>query len=78
MTTAKEKRMQKAVKYLTEYMETYDKQLNYEKYSDKTFIDDILYGMGVALDKGKYEYSTGFREFKKVLIKHLTANMGEQ
>ncbi|EDM47775.1 hypothetical protein [Marinobacter algicola] len=61
-----------AVAYLQEYMNTYSQQHSYEAYRAETLIDDVLYGLGVALDK-KYKYAQGYDEFKKVLRAHLEA-----
>ena len=67
---AKQERVAAAVKYLKKYMKTYDKQYGYLDYSDKTIIDDILYGLGAALDD-KYKMANGFEKFKVVLREHL-------
>ena len=64
-----------SVKYLQEYMETYPVQIGYETYRRETYIDDILYGLGVSLDK-KYMYAGGFDLFKKELLKHLGKTNG--
>ena len=61
---------EKAVKYLQSYINTYPVQYNYEKYGVETFIDDIIYGLGVAIDEDEYEYASGFDSFKKRLVKH--------
>ena len=60
-----------AIAYLKRYIDTYDQQLLYEEYSDRVFIDDILYGLGASLDK-KYENADGYRVFlEEVLIPHI-------
>lgn len=51
-------------------METYDKQVGYLDHTNKTIIDDVLYGLGVALDN-KYRFADGFDKFKKRLRRHL-------
>lgn len=63
--------MREAVAYLRRYMDTYHKQHGYEDYRDETFIDDVLYGLGVALQPEKFKYADGFRQFKDVLREHL-------
>lgn len=68
--TPKQKRMKRAIESMTEYMATYSGQYACFDYSDDTFIDDVLYGLGVALDK-KHEFADGFEKFKQVLRKHL-------
>lgn len=67
----KRKRMREAVSRLTDYMKTYDQQAGYEDYTDETFINNVLYGLGIALDKDKYFAGQGFDAFKSVLRKHL-------
>ena len=72
--TPKQERVKKAVEYLKNYINTYDSQYGYLDYSDAVIIDDILYGLGVALDDKKYQMGSGFKEFKKVLRDHLKTN----
>jgi hypothetical protein len=67
-TTAKQKRMKKAVAFLKNYIETYDKQHAYENYSDETYINDILYGLGASLSDD-YKWASGFTKFKEFLVK---------
>ena len=68
--TAKQKRMRKSVVSLTLYMNTYAMQPFYTDYSDKTFIDDVLYGLGIALSD-QFRKADGFECFKKILREHL-------
>lgn len=65
-------RMFHAVEYLKKYINAYDKQYQYLDYSDETLINDILYGLGVALDEKQYMYADGFRKFKERLHDCLT------
>ena len=65
-----QQRMFDAVDSLQKYMATYDKQPMYLDYREKTFIDDVLYGLGVALSQ-KYCFAGGFERFKGFLRKHL-------
>ena len=67
--TKAQKRMEGAVAYLQEYMQTYSNQHEYQNYLDATFIDDVLYGLGVAL--GGNRGASGYAEFKDALRKHL-------
>lgn len=67
-----QKRMKLMVQYLKEYIETYDKQYHYENYSDTILIDDILYGLGVALDPKAHQYADGYETWKNKLIQYLT------
>lgn len=66
-----QKRMELMVKYLQRYLETYDKQVGYKNYEDETFINDVLYGLGVALNPEKHQYAIGFDLWKKELIEFL-------
>ena len=70
-TKRKHARMKTSVAYLQKYMDTYPDQVGYENYSDKTLIDDVLYGLGVALDPENNRYANGFMRFKNVLREHL-------
>lgn len=69
--TKKQKRMRQAVDRIKHYVDTYDTQPGFLDYSDDTFIKDMLYGIGVALDQRKYAFAPGFDEFKRVLKKHV-------
>lgn len=72
-TTASKKKMRAAVASLQSYMAGYDKQPSYETYSEETLIDDVLYGLGIALDS-HYAYANGYENFKKRLLEHLRSN----
>jgi len=67
------KSMPDIVASLKGYINTYDQQRGYEEYHDDMFIEDILYGLGKSLDD-KYQWVTGYTDFKKRLIKLLTEN----
>ena len=60
------------VQYLKRYIDTYDNQYHYQNYSDTILIDDILYGLGVALNPEEHQFADGFDTFKNKLIEHLT------
>lgn len=66
-----QKRMELMVKYLQRYLETYDAQVGYKNYTDQTFIDDVLYGLGVALNPEKHQYSDGYERWKNELLEFL-------
>jgi hypothetical protein len=70
----RKKRMALMVKYLQRYMETYPKQYGYENYNDFTFIDDLLYGLGVALNPKEHQFATGYDVWKQKLIEFLNGN----
>ena len=69
--TKRQKRVKAAIEFLKDYYLRYDKQIGYLDYTDKTLIDDALYGLGAALDPNKYKFANGYDEFKRVLREHL-------
>lgn len=69
--TNKQKRMQRALAYMCNYMDTYHKQEGWQDYSDETFIKDVLYGLGVALHGQSCKFAPGFDRFKAELRKLL-------
>jgi hypothetical protein len=70
----RKKRMVLMVKYLQQYMETYPNQYGYENYNDFTFIDDLLYGLGVVLNPEEHRFSNGYDVWKQKLIEFLNEN----
>lgn len=66
-----QKRMIAIVKSFQEYVLTYTKQQGYANYGDETFILDMLYGIGIAIDKDKYSMAPGFDDFKKRFAAYL-------
>ena len=74
---AKQKRMVKAVESLKHYIDTYDKQPMYEDYTDACFINDIIYGLGIALDEKQYSMADGFIRFKTFLAGFLKEHEGK-
>ena len=68
--SAEQQKMKERIDYLKNYINTYDKQIGYLDYSDKTFIDDVLYGLGVAVDD-KFKLANGFNDFKEFLRNYL-------
>ena len=71
--TRKQKRMKAIVERLQAYVATYSEQASYLDYSDTIFIDDILYGLGLALDR-RHHGAQGFDSFKAVLRARLADN----
>ena len=69
--TERQEKVKASIDYLIKYMETYPSQYSYLDYSDKTIIDDVLYGLGIALGGSKYKFAQGFAKFKDVLRDHL-------
>lgn len=68
--TNQKTRVEASIKFLQEYMNTY-------KYSTccsgngNVFADDILYGLGVALDPENYSFALGYSKFKQDLLMKL-------
>lgn len=63
--------IENAVKYLAKYIATYDRQHGYTEYGAKTYIDDVLYGLGVSLNDKEFSFANGFQKFKQELKKYL-------
>lgn len=58
----------KAIKYFQRYVGTYnDGNVPIYDISDKTFIDDMLYGLGVSINKDKYQFADGYERFREFL-----------
>jgi hypothetical protein len=72
--TAKQKRMRRALRFLRDYMATYEAQSECLNYTDKTLIDDVLYALGVALEPQQHKYSSGYDVWKDKLREHLAAD----
>lgn len=66
MSVKQTKTMKEAVDYLADFMGTYADQTGFEGYTTTTYLNDVLYGLGVSLDD-KYKYASGFTQFKKDL-----------
>lgn len=69
--TTSQRRVQRAIACLKNYMDTYDRQVGYLDYSDDTIINDVLYGLGVALGGKKHMFADGFARWKAVLRQKL-------
>ena len=72
--TAKQKRMQRAIRYLRDYMDAYEAQAWCLNYNDKTLIDDVLYALGVAFEPQQHKYASGYEVWKDKLREHLSAD----
>jgi hypothetical protein len=66
------KQVRERVKYLQDYVSTYSDQAFYEDYSDKTYVDDMLFGIGLSMS-GPADYTgpVGYERFKQYLREHL-------
>ena len=60
-----------AAKKLSDYWATYNNQPSVDDYTLSIFIDDALYGLGIALNPELFKCGNGYDKFKKVLRKHL-------
>jgi isochorismate hydrolase len=67
----RKRRMREIVKAHQQYVATYTNQAHYQDYEDRTFINDMLYGIGLALDKDKFFGADGFVRFKEMLRAYL-------
>lgn len=56
---------------LKHYWQTYDQQEGYQHYSQRTLLDDALYGLGIAIDPTLYYGPEGYERFKAFLRAHL-------
>lgn len=68
MSKKSREHMKAAVARLQEYMSTYNKQPGYEDYTADTFIHDVIYGIGIALDPDEYRMGGGYEKFKRRVI----------
>lgn len=67
------KTMENVVADYSKYVNTYGDQGIAEHFGDDTFIDDMLYGMGTALDE-KYRFAAGFCDFREMILTHLLSD----
>jgi hypothetical protein len=69
-----QKRMRKCVAQMQEYVRTYSDQLHYDMYREEVFVDDMLYGIGLALQELRptdYSGAGGYERLKEYLRGHL-------
>lgn len=78
MKTRKQRRMEKIVKNFQEYVASYSKQMCYQYYSDETFINDMLYGIGIAFDEKQFRMADGYDKWKKKLIEGVLKEEAQQ
>ena len=52
-----------SIEYLLMYIEQYERAESINLYSKNTFIKDMLYGLGLAIDSHEYKNSDGFNKF---------------
>lgn len=63
--------MRERVENIQGYVATYSDQPGYDEYSDKTYIDDMLYGIGLSMIPADYSGPGGYERFKQYLREHL-------
>lgn len=64
--------MGRAVRFLQHYIGSYKDDLGGWKHLEtRVFIDDVLYGLGVAIAPKRYRFADGFKRFKADLVKYL-------
>ena len=73
--TKRQAKVKSAIEYLKKYISTYESQPGYLDYPNDIIINDMLYGIGVAIGKQKYKYANGFKSFKKYLLKDLLKDL---
>lgn len=66
--------MEEIVARMQEYTRTYTEQASWRDYSDRCFIDDFLYGIGIALDPKEFMGASGFDRFLDVLQERIRFN----
>lgn len=62
-----QKIMKKIVKRLQGHVDAHAKQRFHTMYSDRAFILDMLYAIGISIDPLQYCYRDGFERFKTLL-----------
>lgn len=65
--TPEKRRMRDIVARFQRYVATYTEQAYYQTYMDKTFVLDMLFGIGSALDQERFADAEGFKEFQESL-----------
>jgi hypothetical protein len=63
-----------AIKYLRDYLNTYEDQAGVDEYTVEIWIEDILYGLGMSLDPKSHKWFSGHAEFKEKLREYLSQN----
>lgn len=69
-----QKRMKAMVQNLQKYVVTYHKQAGYLEYTDTIFIDDMLYGIGIALEPDLHSFANGYEIWKAKLREHIATD----
>lgn len=72
------KAMRAAVARFQKYVATYSDQAHYDEYSQKCYIEDMLYGIGISFCEFGADYTGpgGYERFKQRLREHLGGHNG--
>ena len=57
-----------ALGYLKKYINTYDRLCDWDHYNEETWLNDILYGLGVSIDGSTFLNADGFEKFREHLF----------
>jgi hypothetical protein len=71
LSTKQRKRMERIVADFQKYVASYSEQECYQDYSDRCFVEDILYGIGLAIDPKAFRYADGFDKWRAELLQYL-------
>jgi hypothetical protein len=64
----KEKKHTVNLEYFKKYVETYD----YTEFKyNETFIKDMIYGIGLAIDGENFEMADGYKRFEEFLLNEI-------
>ena len=69
--TKKKKKLIDMQRKLENYVTTYKEQKYWLEYDETIFLDDMLYGIGIALDVDKYKMADGYENFLLFLMEHI-------
>ena len=62
--------------HFKEFVNTYDPK-KHGCDSPETIFKDMLYGLGIAIDKKRFGYADGFKKFKKRMFKRIESQINE-
>lgn len=63
-----------AVSQMQNYAGTYTAQHGYDSYQTFTYVEDILYGLAISLNKDKYQFAQGYALFRQDLLKFIAGD----
>ena len=55
--------IEQTVEYMIKYINTYKDQFGWKEYTHETFLDDMIYGIGVAMSD-QYKMAQGYEKFR--------------